>query len=194
MQEGETDTTAEQRTGRGRKPSFEMAAEEVARLVEMLESAGVSVWIDGGWGVDALFAKQLREHDDLDIVVDIDDVPAVQNVLGTAGYTHQEGRAPLNFMVVDEDGRQVDIHPVTFNEHGDGLYQMENEMAWTYPAYGLAGTGRIGGRDVRCLTPALQMRVHAGYELSDKDHAEIRALHERFGVDPPRGYDWLAHD
>jgi hypothetical protein len=33
------------------------------------------------------------------------------------------------------------------------------------------------------------MRVHAGYELTDKDHEEIRLLHERFGVDPPSGYE-----
>jgi hypothetical protein len=34
------------------------------------------------------------------------------------------------------------------------------------------------------------MLVHSGYELSKKDHDEIRALHDRFGVDPPRGYSW----
>ena len=54
---------------------------------------------------------------------------------------------------------------------------------------GLAGTGSIGGRRVRCLTPELQMRVHAGYELGAKDHAEIRILHERLGVATLAGYE-----
>ena len=58
------------------------------------------------------------------------------------------------------------------------------------PGRWLTGTGQIGGREVRCLTPALQMRVHAGYALNAKDHDEIRALHDRFGVDPPPGYEW----
>jgi hypothetical protein len=34
------------------------------------------------------------------------------------------------------------------------------------------------------------MRVHSGYELREKDHEEIRIVNERFGVDPPRGYEW----
>jgi lincosamide nucleotidyltransferase A/C/D/E len=100
----------------------------------------------------------------------------------------QEGESPLSFMVVDPQGRQVDVHPVTFDEQGNGLYKMAGGKTWTYPADGLSGMGSIGGKEVRCLTPELQIRAHAGYELSEKDHREIRALHERFGVEPPRGY------
>jgi lincosamide nucleotidyltransferase A/C/D/E len=167
-----------------------MTPEEVASIVDALESAGLTLWIDGGWGVDALPGRQLRDHDDLDSVVDIEDVSDVQRVLAAEGYTHQEGEAPLSFMVVDTKGRQVDVHPVSFNDNGDRLYEMGHGKTWTYPADGLAGRGRIGDREVRCLTPALQMRVHAGYELSDKDHDEVRVLHEHFGVDPPPGYEW----
>jgi hypothetical protein len=29
-------------------------------------------------------------------------------------------------MVVDPEGRQVDIHPVVFDGDGNGLYQMDN--------------------------------------------------------------------
>lgn len=177
------------RTGRGRQPAREMTEADVVALLAQLESAGVAVWIDGGWGVDALVGERLRAHDDLDIVVNIKDVPAVQDVLRRAGYTLRDREAPLSFMTVDPDGRQVDVHPVTFDAHGNGLYQMEDGDTWTYPATGLAGSGSIGGTRVRCLTPALQMRVHAGYELEAKDHAEIRALHERFGVDVPQGYE-----
>ena len=84
------------------------------------------------------------------------------------------------------DGRQVDVHPVTLDERGDGVYQMDDGKTWTYPGEGLAGRGEIGGRPVRCLTPELQMRVHRGYELTAKDHDEFDALQERFGVDPPK--------
>ncbi len=172
------------RTGRGREPSRGMSATEVTRVLAALESAGVAVWVDGGWGVDALCHEQLRPHDDLDIVVGMEDVPTVEALLRDAGYTHQEGDAPLSLMVVDAAGRQVDVHPVTFDRVGDGLYQMPGGT-WTYSADGLAGTGSIGGRIVRCLTPQLQMRAHAGYELTERDREEIRLLHERFGGDPP---------
>lgn len=28
------------------------------------------VWLDGGWGVDALLGRQTRPHDDMDIVIE----------------------------------------------------------------------------------------------------------------------------
>ena len=104
------------------------------------------------------------------------------------GYIFQHGEAPLGFELVTPDGHQVDVHPVTFDERGDGIFQMGNGITRTYPAEELAGTGHIAGRQVRCLTPEFQMRVHAGYELSDKDDETVRILQERFGVEPPPGY------
>jgi lincosamide nucleotidyltransferase A/C/D/E len=183
----------ERRWGKGRQPTAEMRPEEVAKLVDQLEQAGIEVWVDGGWGVDALLREQRRSHDDLDLVVDIGKVKKLREVLKSQGYTFQHRDVPLSFEMVAPDGRQVDVHPVTFDEHGDGIYQMDNGKTWTYPAEGLAGIGHIAGRQVRCLTPELQMRVHAGYELSDKDHEEIRILQERFGVEPPDGYEPPSH-
>jgi lincosamide nucleotidyltransferase A/C/D/E len=126
-----------------------MESADVVGLLDDLESAGVRVWIDGGWGVDALFGKQLRPHDDLDIVVDIDDVATVKTVLQDRGYTFQEGEAPLSFMQVDPRGRQVDVHPVTFDQKGNGLYQMDGGKTWTSPPKGspewdLSAVGECG--------------------------------------------------
>jgi lincosamide nucleotidyltransferase A/C/D/E len=167
-----------------------MLPAEVVRLLDAFEDAKVKTWLDGGWGVDALLGEQQRPHDDLDLVVELKDAAMVEDVLRRAGYTDKDREAPLSFMVVDPEGRQVDIHPVVFDEDGNGLYQMEKRKIWTYPADGLCGVGRIGGKQLRCLSPRVQMLVHRGYELSKKDHDEIRALHARFGVDPPRGYSW----
>jgi lincosamide nucleotidyltransferase A/C/D/E len=179
---------AEQRFGRGRMPSTEMAAEELIRVVDRLEEDGIEVWLDGGWGVDALLGQQQRRHDDLDLVVDLANVPRLQEVLARNGYAVLGGAPPMSFYMVDSAGHQVDVHPVTFNEHGDGIYKMETGKEWAYPAAGFAGTGVVLGRHMRCLSPEVQMLVHAGYELSDKDHEEIRALQDRFGVAPPPGY------
>jgi lincosamide nucleotidyltransferase A/C/D/E len=166
------------RFGRGRQPAAEMVPDEVVRLLDAFEAAQVKAWVDGGWGVDALLGEQQRPHDDLDLVVELKDVATVEDVLRRAGYTAKDREAPLSFMVVDSEGRQVDIHPVVFDDDGNGLYQMDHRQTWTYPADGFCGVGRV------------QMIVHSGYELSQKDHDEIRALHDRFGVDAPRGYSW----
>ena len=182
------DDEREQRTGRGRSPCAEMTAHEVARLLRVLAAAGIRAWIDGGWGVDALIGKQRRRHDDLDLVVELEHVPKLQEVLRREGYAHKDRDAPLSFMVVDPLGRQVDVHPVVSDEDGDGIYQMDHERTWTYPADGFEGVGHVAGKRVRCLTARVQMLVHSGYELGQKDHDEIAILHERFGVAPPSGY------
>ncbi len=80
----------------------------------------------------------------------------------------------------------MDVHPVVFDDEGGGVYRMEDGRDWTYPAEGFAGRGRVGGTAVRCLTPEVQVLVHAGYELAAKDYAELRLLHERFGVALPQ--------
>jgi lincosamide nucleotidyltransferase A/C/D/E len=35
--------------------------------------AGLVVWLDGGWGVDALLGYRSRPHQDLDLVIARDD-------------------------------------------------------------------------------------------------------------------------
>src|SRR6478672_2893398 len=59
------------RAGRGREPQRDMSAEDVVAIVTRLQRAGLPVWLDGGWGVDALVRRQTRPHDDLDVVVRI---------------------------------------------------------------------------------------------------------------------------
>ena len=38
---------------------------------------------------------------------------------------------------------------------------------------------------MRCLSPDVQVLVHAGYELTEKDYRELFLLHERFAVQIP---------
>lgn len=163
-----------------------MEADELVRLVELLESGGVRVWLDGGWGVDALLGEQVREHDDLDLVCDLADSERVTELLREAGYELVAGGAPLSFVLVDPHGRQVDVHPVVFDEsRGGGVYQMSEGREWVYPAGGFEGRGRVAGRPVRCLSPEVQVLVHDGYELEEKDYRELSLLHDRFGVGLP---------
>jgi lincosamide nucleotidyltransferase A/C/D/E len=153
--------------------------------MERLSAAGVDAWLDGGWGVDALLGEQTREHDDLDLVVELSEAPCVLEVLGRLGYELVAGGAPKSFVLVDASGRQVDVHPVTFDEEGGGVYELDDGQTWVYPAEGFTGRGTVDGAPVRCLSPEVQVRVHAGYELTEKDYRELYLLRRRFGVEPP---------
>ncbi len=162
-----------------------MRAEDVVQVIDALERSNVDVWVDGGWGVDAALGEQTREHDDLDMVVGVDDVPRLVVVLANLGYSEIRTwpDSPEVFVLRVADDRRIDVHPVRFDENGDGVQKIEGGRKWAYPARGFSGNGIIGGRTMRCLTPEVQVLCHAGYELKDSDAHDMRALHERFGVD-----------
>ncbi len=165
-----------------------MNAADVVRIVRLLEDSSIRVWLDGGWGVDALLGEQTRPHKDLDLVVALSDVPRMEALLAKRGFQRVSGAPPKSFALADGAGRAIDVHPVTWDEHSNGIYRLENGQDWVYPASGFAGTGSVLGEHVRCLSAEVQMFLcHAGYALSEKDLREMAALHERFGVElPPR--------
>jgi hypothetical protein len=160
------------RAGRGREPQQDMSAEDVVAIVRRLQRAGLPVWLDGGWGVDALARRQTRPHDDLDVVVRIEDVPVVERELAALGYERAGGGPPLSFESVDAEGRQVDVHPIA----RDGAYVNRDGTIWHYPLSGLAGKGAVAGHAVDCLTAETQVICHAGYELDEDDLHDLRLL------------------
>jgi lincosamide nucleotidyltransferase A/C/D/E len=162
-----------------------MDAASLLAVIDVLEAGGVEVWIDGGWGVDALLGREVREHDDLDLVAALHHAERIIELLGGLGYDVAAGRPPKSFVLIDDRGRQVDVHPVTFDRDGGGVYQMDDGREWVYPAQGFSCRGAVGGRTVRCLSPEVQVLVHAGYDLADKDYRELSLLRDRFGVELP---------
>ena len=51
-----------------------MNSTTVLHILDLLANVGVQVWLDGGWGVDALLARITRSHNDLDLVLALDDL------------------------------------------------------------------------------------------------------------------------
>jgi len=164
-----------------------MSAERLLDLLAHLEAAGVETWLDGGWAVDALLGEQTRPHDDLDLVVRLEDAAGLERALAQLGYAVGYGGPPLSFELVDADGHQVDVHPFATPPSGDGHYRMADGGTWIYPAHGFGGTGRILGREVRCLTPDVVLVNHStGYALDEAHRRDVRALAERYGLPMPR--------
>ena len=160
-----------------------MTADEAIEVLDALDGAGLTVWVDGGWGVDALVGRTTRDHADLDLAIDREDLPEAQRVLEGMGFRHDRGvepGLPARLVVRDEAGRQVDLHPLRFDDAGDGWQQLSDEGDdWgRYPAEGLAASGSIGGRRVQCLSAELQVLFHQGYETTAKDDHDLALLRE----------------
>ena len=165
-----------------------MRGSDVVNLYTALESIGVILWIDGGWGVDALLGRQTREHDDLDIALDERHVQALRSFLTDAGYRDvpRDDMSRWNFVLGDAEGRQVDVHVFVMDAAGviiDGL---------KYPEQSLTGHGVIEGIPVRCIEANHLIRFHSGYPLRAKDHHDVRALCDHFGVQLPSDFEAVS--
>ncbi len=165
-----------------------MDAAEVVDIVERLQATNIRVWIDGGWGVDALINRQTREHDDLDAVVDLNDVVRIREILGENQYEVSEDELPTRFVMKNKDGSQVDFHTVTFDEEGGGIQRLQSGKSYRYPPSGFLGRGQIGGQMVDCLTPEVQAECHYGYEPDEKDRHDMELLRDHFGITLERPY------
>jgi lincosamide nucleotidyltransferase A/C/D/E len=160
-----------------------MRQEDLAEILDELDRASIDAWLDGGWGVDALLGEQTRPHKDLDLVVRVEDTARMRDLLASRGLREFRGDLGSNHVIGDGRRLEVDVHPVRFDEAGNGFYRMENGEDWVFAAEGFQGVGRLGSRVVRCLTAEQQMIDHAtGYEPIAKDFADMRLLHERLGT------------
>jgi lincosamide nucleotidyltransferase A/C/D/E len=151
-----------------------------------LEQSSVTVWLDGGWGVDALLGRVTRLHHDLDIIVRVSDVPRLMKVCQAAGFVVREGSPPHAFVLVNPSGVELDVHAVTFHADGTAAHRMGNGNDWVFSAEAFTGVGTIDGARVSCLSPHTQVRCHAqGYSPTEKDFKDMELLQKAFEVELP---------
>ena len=101
---------------------------------------------------------------------------------------------PARLVLRDEMGRQIDIHPLRFDEDGNGWQQLsETARAWgRYPAEHLRAIGVIADRRVQCSSPELQVRFRLAHEWSSRDEHDINLLVHRFRVGPLPPPFWVS--
>ena len=160
-----------------------MTIEKVHWFLDLFDELGITVWIDGGWGVDALLGECTREHQDLDIIISWEDSAILTEALLVRGFVdiHTDDRKDRNFVMGDRLHGLIDFHVIELTEDGGAIYG-PGEIDWVITESELNAVGTIGRREVRCLSVDYQVRSHTGYTLQDTDFADMRALQEKFGV------------
>jgi hypothetical protein len=112
--------------------------------------------------------------------VRLEDVERMCSVLEE--FARDDKEWPASVVLTDECGRSADAHPLTFDENGDGWQAKLSGGAYRWPAEHLDALGRIGGYEVRCISPDLQVRWHEYEGFDDVDWEDMQALARRFGV------------
>ena len=163
-----------------------MSGGDVLAVLGELTAAGVTAWVDGGWGVDALLGRQTRAHDDLDLVVSGDDVAACRRLFAAGGFAVERDWLPTAVAFRHPDGRGVDLHPVELTADGGGdQVQLDGVTRWHYPP---PVTGSIAGVPVRCCPVDCQVAAHLGYEPDEQDRRDMAELGRYFGIELPSPY------
>ena len=116
------------------------------------------------------------------------DVPDMLDARGSARDEAATPGLPARLVLRATDGLQVDLHPLEEDARGNGLQRLGMGARGLDPAADLGGSGRIGGRSVRRITPALQLRSHLGWDRDEQGKRDVRLLGERFDVPLPPGH------
>ena len=160
-----------------------MTVDMVHWFLNLFDKLGIKVWIDGGWGVDALLSEQTRKHQDLDIIISWEDSAILTEALFAHDFVdiHTDDRTVRNFVMGHPSHGMIDFHVVERTEDGGAIYG-PGEIDWVISELELDAVGLIGGREVQCLSVDYQVRSHTGYPLQDTDFADMQALHQKFSV------------
>lgn len=153
-----------------------MLLADVLAVLDALDDAEVRWWVAGGWGVDALVGHQTRDHRDLDLLVDAQQMDLTLTGLARLGYAVETDWLPIRVELAAETG-WVDVHPVRFDATGHGVQAGPDGSRYDYPP-DVFTTGTLGGRQVPCFTVAFQRVAHSGYPPRAQDTHDLRLLDE----------------
>lgn len=158
---------------------------DAIEIITYAEENGINIWIDGGWGVDALLEEETRAHNDIDLFVEESNSKKFVEILKEKGFVEVSEAYTTTFHTVwkDTKGRIIDLHIFKFNEQGYIIFEGE-----AYPPKVFSGIGKIGDKMVRCIDAENQVLFHLGYEHDENDMHDVKLLCERFNIPVPSEY------
>lgn len=157
---------------------------EVLRAVEALQSAGITFWVAGGWGIEALTGRrQSRTHHDLDVVIDDFDcfVDAARQALAPVGYRMIHARSLAVWMPdrcrLQNDDRMCTIDLLSIDwcrlAEGLGIAAARDGQHSRLLSTVAFSNGSLKGRLVPCLSGTVQLLYHTGFKLRPEHESDV---------------------
>ena len=162
-------------------------ASDVVELLGRLEAQGINVWLNGGWGVDALLGYQSREHQDLDITISAGDRAAYTAIMEGTGFSTYRVDNAFNWVLIDARGHLIDVHLVDFSQTliNEAGVRMHGPAGLPFEVGSLEGRGIIAGKPVKCETAEFQVRGHTNYTPDETDYRDVLALCRAYDIEVP---------
>ncbi len=174
-----------------------MTAEKLLAIHADLKKMGVTIYLDGGWGTDALLGEETRPHKDVDFFIEKKNLEEVRQYFFDRGFkpSEEESSTWWHFLLENTDSI-VDIHVIDFDSSGRGVYGPPENGA-VFPADAFTGIGHVNDVEVLCLsadyrvlclTVAYGVITRTGYTLKETDYQDIEKLCNKFNIDMPPEY------
>lgn len=149
--------------------------EDVMTVIKILEDAGITYWLDGGWGIDALVGRQTRAHRDIDIDFDARHTEELLKILADYGYEVDTDWTPVRIELYSKEFGYLDIHPFVLNDDGTSK-QANPEGGWYEFEADYFGNAVFEGKTIPCISVKGQKVFHTGYKLRDIDKHDMEML------------------
>lgn len=149
--------------------------EDVFFLLDLFEKLGVKYWLEGGWGVDVLLGRQMREHRDVDIDFDGIYIEAVLQELQKNGYIITTDWRPCRIELMHREKGYVDIHPLELQKDGSAMQRNPFGEPFVFQKEYFSCSA-FDGREIPCISAEAQLEFHRGYELTEKDIVDVKRI------------------
>ena len=158
---------------------------DAVEIISYADNNGIDIWLDGGWGVDALLETETRAHNDIDLFVEKINRRKFIDIIKEKGFSEIEEAYTTTSHTVWKDAKDriIDLHIFEFNEQGNLVFEGE-----TYSGDVFSGIGKISNKVVKCISAENQVLFHLGYEHDENDVHDVRLLCERFNIPIPNEY------
>ena len=158
---------------------------DACEIIKIAEDNNFKLYIDGGWGVDALLGEVTRSHNDIDLFLEKVEYHKFIALIRDKGFSEKVMEYTTNdhTVWVDKAGRIIDLH--CFEIINDVLIRYDGEV---YPLKIFSGVGKIGNFDVACIEPVSQVVFHLGYEFDENDRHDVLLICKKFGIPIPEQY------
>ena len=94
---------------------------DAIEIISLFQSKGIGIYLDGGWGIDALVGFESRAHNDIDIFIEQQNKDYAVKLLKKYGYSEKVMEyTTLNHTVWQDDKERIlDLHIFSFNSEDD---------------------------------------------------------------------------
>lgn len=159
--------------------------QDVQQFLQLASKMGITLYLDGGWGVDALLGRQTREHNDVDLFAEGAQYASFVQEIKSLGFAEllTEYTTEDHTVWQDAAGRLIDLHRFCKKDEKTILYD-----GMEFPSTVFSGKGSVGGMEVSCINACDQVAFHLGYEHDEKDVQDVLLLCKTFGIPVPEEY------